>query len=371
MHGIANTLSPPAPLYNRELMTVFLGLWARGHGSAAYAGGGGAASSGLVRASVVEGRPRMVANRTLSFEPNAGEAALVIGNFDGVHRGHRALVGKVLALASERGLRPLVMTFDPHPAVALGGTLPPVLTILERKVELLCAMAPNLQVIVQRFDREFAQLSPLEFVERILVGGFQVRELVVGHNFRFGRDREGNFEELQRFGQTFGFSAHAFALEADTAGVISSSRIRRLIIEGELGAANALLGRPHALIGTVVAGDGRGRTLGFPTANLEAVAEVRPQQGVYACRVEAIEGSGTTDVGGAVVHLGPRPTVERGDSIEVHVIDRNLDLYGKQLRVSVLQKLRGLQRFSDLDGLKRQIGLDIAAARQLFGGATA
>lgn len=309
----------------------------------------------------------MVDKSTLSIEPNAGEVALAIGNFDGVHRGHQALISHVAELAKERGLRPMVMTFDPHPAVALGGKLPPVLTALARKVELLRAIAPNLEVMVQRFDREFAQLSPREFVERILVGGLRVRELVVGHNFRFGRDRAGSVETLVRLGHDYGFAAYGFGLAGDAQGVFSSSRIRRLIREGDLVAASELLGRPHALSGLVVKGDGRGRTIGVPTANLDAVEELRPLEGVYVCRVESLAGANALNLGGAVVHLGPRPTVDRGDAIEAHLLDRDLDLYGQRLRVSFLQRLREQRQFSDLDGLKRQIELDIAAARRVLG----
>lgn len=305
----------------------------------------------------------MVASRASSFEPNPSETALVIGNFDGVHRGHAALVAYTLQLAKQRGLTPKLMTFDPHPALALGGTLPPVLTTLPRKIELLRALAPQLEVSVQHFDREFARLSPDEFVERVLVGSFKVRELVVGANFRFGRDRAGSAAQLEQYGEKFGFVAHAFQLEGDDRGAYSSSRIRRLIADGELVAANELLGRPHALTGTVVRGDGRGRTIGVRTANLEDVEEVRPLAGVYACRVELLHRDTSEALGIAVVHLGPRPTVDRGDAIEAHVLDRSLDLYGKRLRVSFVQRLRGLEKYPDLESLKRQIALDIAAAR--------
>jgi len=301
----------------------------------------------------------------LSFEPSTSAVALVIGNFDGVHRGHQALIAHVVELARDRGLSLKVMTFEPHPAVALGGTVPPVLTTLQRKIELLESLAPNLRVIVQRFDRAFAQLRPEEFVERILVGGFCVRELIVGQNFRFGRDRAGSVETLQLLGARYGFTAHAFGLEGDAAGAFSSSRARQLLQAGDLAEANRLLGRHHAICGVVGRGDGRGRTIGVPTANLEDIEELRPRVGVYACRVELIEGESVRDLGAAVANLGPRPTVDRGDAIEVHILDCSLDLYGQKLRVSFIARLREQRRFADLDALKRQIATDIAAARQI------
>jgi riboflavin kinase / FMN adenylyltransferase len=299
-----------------------------------------------------------------SAEPNRRDAALVIGNFDGVHRGHQALVAYTRSLAEEHGLRLVVMTFEPHPAMALGGSPPPLLTTTERKLELLRRLSPDMDVLVQRFDREFAELTPREFVARILVRDVHVRQLVVGANFHFGHDRQGSVSTLRAFGREFGFDMHAFELSGDDRGSFSSSRIRRLIVDGELAAANELLGRPHALSGVVVTGDGRGRTLGFPTANLDGVVEVKPRAGVYACRVDLLETAATRSLGAGVVHLGPRPTVERDETIEVHLIDGAMDLYGKRLRVGFLARLRDSERFSDIDALKRQIARDVDAARQ-------
>lgn len=301
-----------------------------------------------------------------SAEPNELHTALAIGNFDGVHRGHQALVRFTLELAARHGLRPQAMTFEPHPAQVLSGTRPPLLTSLERKTELLRRLSPELQVVVQTFDREFSLLSPLEFVERVLVGTNHVRQLVVGANFRFGRDRAGNVDALRQLADRFGFEAHSFALSEEAGSSISSSRIRALIQQGEVAVAAELLGRPHSLAGTVVVGDGRGRTIGCPTANLAGVVEVQPSPGVYACEVESIE-PGDAWVAPAVVHVGPRPTVDRDETIEAHVIGRTLDLYGKRLRVGFLRRLRGLVRFSDLEALKRQIEQDISEAKRVLG----
>lgn len=309
----------------------------------------------------------MTPTRTSSVEPNGADAALVIGNFDGVHRGHQALVAYTLKVARAHGLRPIAMTFDPHPAVALGGAPPPILTKLERKLELLGAMDPALALHVQRFDREFAQLSPREFVERVLVRNLNVRQLVVGANFRFGRARAGNVESLRELGKQLGFTAHAFSLEGDDEGSFSSSRIRSLIAEGDLVRVSELLGRPHCLTGKVVVGDGRGRQIGVPTANLAEVQEVLPRVGVYAGNVELVDQGAARPLGPAVVHIGPRPTVDRDDTVEAHLLDQSLDLYGQELRLSLGPRIRDLVRFSDIEALKQQIVRDISAARGLLG----
>lgn len=308
----------------------------------------------------------MSPTRAGSSESNGDDAALVIGNFDGVHRGHQALVTYTLELAKGHGLRPMAMTFDPHPAVALGGAEPAILTTLPRKIELLQALEPELGVHVQRFDRQFARLAPSEFVEQVLVGDLKVRQLVVGANFRFGRERSGNTDVLAELGRQMGFVAHAFRLEGDADGIYSSSRIRRFIAEGELERANELLTRPHYLTGTVVTGDGRGRTIDVPTANLAGVVEARPLDGVYAAVVEMLGPPATRSLGHAVVHIGPRPTVARDSTIEVHLLDQTLDLYGKVLRVGLTKRIRGLVRFTDLEALKLQIAHDIAQARASF-----
>ena len=289
--------------------------------------------------------------------------ALVIGNFDGVHRGHQALVKYTVELAARFGLRARAMTFDPHPAMLLSGKAPAVLTQLTRKVSLLCASAPNFDVIVQPFDRQFANLLPREFVERILVNHVHVRQLVVGANFRFGRDRAGCADDFVRFGEELGFAAHAFELSGDAQGCFSSSRIRCLVAEGELSQARALLGRPHAISGSVIRGDGRGRTIGFATANLGGVEEQLPPEGVYAALAQLLP-SGPVPSSAlcpAAVHIGPRPTVDRDASIEAHLIGHTGEIYDRGLRLHLLRRLRGLVRFDGIEALKAQISLDVQA----------
>lgn len=301
-----------------------------------------------------------------SVEPKELHSALAIGNFDGVHRGHQALIAFTLKLAAQHGLRAQAMTFEPHPAQVLSGARPPLLTALDRKIELLRDQSAKLEVIVQRFDREFSLLSPVEFVERVLVGRNHIRQLIVGANFRFGRDRMGNVQLLGELGERFGFVAHAFALSEQAGASISSSRIRSLIELGDVVSAADLLGRPHELTGTVIKGDARGRTIGCPTANLGEVVEVQPCAGVYACRAGLVEGGAASLSWPAVVHIGPRPTVDRHETIEAHIIGRSIDLYGKRLRLGFVARLRDLVRFSDIEGLKHQIEQDIARASTIL-----
>jgi riboflavin kinase/FMN adenylyltransferase len=292
---------------------------------------------------------------------NEREVALVIGNFDGVHRGHQALVRYTVELAQKRGLSPKIMTFDPHPAQLLSGKAPMLLTRLERKLELLQRILPTLEILVQPFDEQFSMLSPRQFVERILVSKLRVRELVVGKNFRFGRDRAGSSEDLVRLGKEFGFGAVGFTLSGDEQGSFSSSRIRRFIAEGDLTSATTLLGRPHCLIGSVVRGDGRGKSLGFATANLEQVEEQRPPAGVYAGVAQFTDSNERPVLCSAAIHIGPRPTVDRGETIEAHLLGQTGDMYGRTLRLHLVERLRDLVRFDGVDALKTQIALDVDA----------
>jgi len=293
-----------------------------------------------------------------------GRPSLVaIGNFDGVHRGHRAVIAQGLAEAREGGLAPLVLTFDPHPSLVLGrGTLP-ALTSLERKVELLGRESDELGVVVEAFTLALASTEPEEFAERLLVESLGAKVVLVGENFRFGRARGGDFARLTELGARLGFRAVAAALECDAVGPISSTRIRAALERGELPLVEALLGRPHALTGRVVAGQGRGRTIGVPTANLEGISEATPPHGVYAVLVDYELDGAFQALAAGVANFGVRPTLGAGPSFEVHLFDVAHDLYGRALRVHLIERLRAEQKFSSLDALVAQISRDIAAAR--------
>ncbi len=287
---------------------------------------------------------------------------VVIGNFDGVHRGHQAVLSAAATAAAELGLAAQVLTFHPHPASVLGKKPLQVLTSLPHKVALIEGHCPAIEVSVVQFTLEFAQLSAEEFVERVLVRQLGARVVVVGENFRFGRGRSGDFARLVELGSRHGFEARSEPLLSDEAGPLSSSRIRELLGEGNVAAANELLGRPHSVTGKVGHGDHRGRTIGFPTANLEDVVEALPLDGVYVARALG----GGVPMGTAVVNVGARPTVERPYSIEAHVLDFSGDLYGAQLTLEFVARIRSTQKFESLDALKDQIARDVREGRRLI-----
>jgi riboflavin kinase/FMN adenylyltransferase len=295
-----------------------------------------------------------------------------IGNFDGVHRGHVEVLRRAEREAEQRGAKPLALTFDPPPAVVLGRTKPVLLTTLERKVELIAEAVPAIRVVVQKFDRDLAEHTAEQFATRILVGELSAVCVVVGQNFRFGRAREGDLETLQRLGAKLGFAAHATDLVGDAKGPWSSTRVRRAVAAGDLADVQAVLGRPHALTGTVVRGDQRGRTIGFPTANLDGVEELMPPHGVYAVLVERLDRPGARALAPGVANIGVRPTVGAGLSVEAHLLDfhpskdADRDLYGARLRVYLVAKLRDERKFEGLDALKAQIAADAGAAKALL-----
>jgi len=297
----------------------------------------------------------------------ARSTLVAIGHFDGVHAGHRAVLGRACEEARARGLRPCVLTFHPHPSEVLGRGGLPRLTSLERKVELILGLAPELQVVVQPFDRRLAAFSPETFVRELLVGHLGAALVQVGHNFRFGHRRSGDLTTLRDLGQEYGFEARAEPLSGDDAGSYSSTRVRRAVAEGALDEAARILGRPHMLSGCVIEGQRRGRTLGFPTANLSGVDEALPPDGVYAVLVDwEQEPCRPRALGCGVMNLGKRPTFDAGRSAEVFVLDRDVDLYGQKLRVHLVARLRDERRFSGVEALRQQIQEDVRQARQLL-----
>lgn len=294
---------------------------------------------------------------------------VVIGNFDGVHRGHHALVSEAVSRAAQAGLVPVVLTFDPHPARVVGRTPPPCLTPLPRKVRLLREIDPSVRVLVQHFDRAFADLTPEEFVDGLLVRDLDAAFVVVGQNFRFGKHRAGDLAALEGLAATRGIEVRAHDLVGDGGGRWSSTRARASLAEGDLDDVKFVLGRLHGLEGVVGRGQQRARTIGFPTANLEAVEEALPAWGVHAVRVFALEqpGAAGTPIGGGVANIGVRPTVEAGFAVEAHVFDFDGDLYGRRLRIDLVARLRGEERFRDFAALTAQIARDAARARAVLG----
>jgi riboflavin kinase/FMN adenylyltransferase len=300
-------------------------------------------------------------------QPPAGPCVLVVGNFDGVHLGHQSVLREAVADGLRLGLPPRVLTFEPHPAAVVGQGAPPLLTTLERRVELMEALGVD-RVYVRRFDAEFASWAPERFARELVAGTLLARLVVVGQNFRFGSKRAGDLTLLRALGAELGFEARVHAIAADPHGPFSSTRAREAIGSSDLDEVARVLGRPHALSGPVVHGDELGRTLGFPTANIEPVAEMLPADGIYAVRVEArtagAEGS-FGKVGGGALSIGVRPTIREGNrrTVEVYVLDFTGNLYGAELRVELIARLREERKFASLDELKAQMARDVELAR--------
>ena len=289
---------------------------------------------------------------------------LALGNFDGVHRGHRKILERVRRGASERGASAIVMTFDPHPPrVVRPDKAPPLLMTTAQRLEAIAETGVQGAAIV-RFTPELSRWDPETFVRTVLVDWLRVVEVWVGANFLFGHDRTGNFSLLRTLGGRYGFKAEKIDPVRYKDFVVSSTRIRRLVSEGRVDEAGALLGHQYFIDATVIRGDGRGRTMGFPTANLCTENELVPPHGVYAT---------TTTLRGGVVrpsisNVGTRPTVDASGrtSIETHIFNVDQDLYDSSVRVGFVQRLRDERAFESLDALRSQIAADCARARVLF-----
>jgi len=294
-------------------------------------------------------------------------AHVVIGNFDGVHRGHRQVFADVAALAQTKGRPVCGLSFWPHPAIVLGrGAPPPMLSTLGERAALLAQHA-GATLLVHPFTHAFSQLSPEAFVREVLCDALHVAAVSVGEDFRFGRGRVGDVSTLRALGAELGFEVHAHTLLGDAAGPFSSSRVRDCLTAGDVTGAAHVLGRPHALSGVVVHGDARGRTIGFPTANLSNVEQMLPAYGVYAVTVARQADGRTEPLGLGVMNIGVRPTVDGTElRLEAHIFDLAQDLYGQTLRVELRERLRGEQRFAGLPELVAQIQADAALARDLL-----
>jgi riboflavin kinase/FMN adenylyltransferase len=290
-------------------------------------------------------------------------SAVAVGNFDGVHRGHQALVAAAVARAREAGGAAVVLTFDPHPARVLRPDAAPVaLSTLAQKEELVTALGID-RLVALAFDERLAALSPAAFVREVLASMLGARHVVVGESFRFGHAREGDARTLEALGGREGFDVQVVPPVLHAGRPISSSRVREAIAAGDVGEAAQLLGRPYALDGRVVRGDGRGRTLGVPTANLRADDQLLPARGVYAGRALVPSGEWRT----AVVNVGERPTFGgTGLVVEAHLVDFAGDLYDARVRLSFHARLRGEERFQSAQALVERIQADVRAARELL-----
>ena len=289
--------------------------------------------------------------------------AVTIGNFDGVHSGHRFLFKRLREQAKQSGARSTVVTFEPHPQEFFGPDVAlPRLTRFREQMEMLSDEGVE-RVLALRFNRKFATQSASDFVQKILVDVLQTKYLLIGDDFRFGHARVGDFAMLERAAIQFGFRLER-APTFDLGGVrVSSTGVREALAQGDMTAAAVLLGRPYWIGGRVAHGDKRGRLLGFPTANIHLRRRAVPLGGVFAVTVD---GLGATPLY-AVANVGIRPTVGgKRALLEVHLFDFDAEIYGRHLRVNFLKRLRPEQRFDGLDALTRQIGLDVVAAREFF-----
>jgi len=295
--------------------------------------------------------------------PEVRCGAVSVGNFDGVHQGHAALIARLLLHARDIAGPSVVLTFDPHPAAILRpGSEPLRLTTLERRSELLHRLGVE-HVVVVSTSGGLLQQTAEEFFHDILRGTFSARAIVEGPNFYFGRGRTGTPDLLQQWSAAVGVRCEVVRPAVEGNHLISSTEIRRLLHSGEISAANRLLTAPYQLAGTVVRGDQRGRTLGFPTANLANIQTLIPGAGVYATRVHV---AGRTYAG--ATHLGPRPTFESSSQplVETHLIDFQGDLYDAPLAIDFLGLLRAVRRFDSATELISQMHHDIQAAARLF-----
>lgn len=299
-----------------------------------------------------------------NLKPHLHGCVATIGNFDGVHLGHQAVLGQLAEKADELNLPLTVVTFEPQPQeVFRPEQAPPRLTRFREKVQALTRYAVD-RVLVLRFNQAFSQQSPDDFIQNLLVNGLGVKYLVIGDDFRFGKDRAGNFERLKKAGKQHGFEVvnmHTFLLDGER---VSSTRVRAALGKGDLNAAEKLLGRIYRMSGRVAHGDKKGRTIGFPTANIHLHRINTPLRGVFAVELFGVSGEPLP----GVANLGTRPTAGGMKTLlEVHLFDFGDDIYGRHVHVNFLHKLRDERRFDSFDALKAQIVRDAEQAQVYFG----
>ncbi len=294
-----------------------------------------------------------------------GPVFLAIGVFDGVHRGHQAVIGTAVRDAAAVGGTSVVVTFDPHPAKILRpNESPRLLTATQHKIVLIRELGVS-HLLLLKFDRAFASTAPEDFVRQLASAARPLREICVGQEWSFGKNRAGNLELLKKLGAKWNFNVVGVEPVTVAGKIISSTAIRRAVELGDFASAREMLGRDYTILGTVEEGQHLGRSLGFPTANLSAHSEQFPPNGVYAA-----EGSLGGKVYRGVVNLGVRPTVSADSPqrvLEFHLFDFERDLYGEEVELKFLRYLRPEKKFENLAGLRDQISRDVAAAREIFG----
>jgi len=292
-----------------------------------------------------------------------GPLFLAIGVFDGVHRGHQAVISTSADHAAASNGTPVVVTFDPHPEKVLRPQAAPhLLSATEHKIALIRALGVE-HLLIITFDKQFAATEPEDFVQKLVIHSKPLQEICVGHEWSFGKNRRGNLDLLKKLGAKFNFDVVGIPPVKINGAVVSSTAIRQAIEKGDLAKAAEMLGREYTILGTVTRGDNLGKKIGFPTANLSAHSEQFPPNGVYVAEAR-IDG----ELYRGVINLGIRPTVSIGKServLEIHLFDFNRDIYGHDVEVRFLKFLRSEKKFQDLDTLVQQIRQDVEQARQL------
>ena len=289
---------------------------------------------------------------------------LTIGNFDGVHRGHQALLAKLTAKSQATGLPSAVLTFEPHPREYFTHENRPIrLTSLREKILRIAGQGVD-RLYIGRFNARFAALTAEQFIEDILIRGLCARHLMIGDDFRFGKGRQGDFAMLEETGSTVGFSVEAMHTLVHEGERVSSSAVRGALAEGDMPHAARLLGRPYSISGRVMHGDKIGRSIGFPTANIQLKHRSPPLMGIYTVSVEGLADKPWP----GVASVGVRPTINDAGrpTLEVHLFDWNADCYGAHLKVNFLAKQRDEERYDTLDALTAQIARDAEQARAYF-----
>lgn len=302
----------------------------------------------------------------LGFGARGRKFAVSIGVFDGVHSAHQKVLKNLIKKAKKKRLTTLLITFDPHPANVLGAPKKvPLLISLKHRLRLLKEAGLD-YALVMHFNKNLAKLSAAQFAENVL-SKITIKEIVVGKNFFFGKGKEGTFADLKRFSKRYGYNINAIPALKSSGKTISSTRIRKLILKGKLKKASKLLSRPVTVLGTVVKGYKRGRIIGFPTANINPHHEAIPPSGVYAVKIKL-----NKKIHKGILNIGIRPTFKESiayepePTIEVHIFNFDKSIYGKDLEISFVEKIRNERRFKSIISLRKQIVRDQAHAKQIF-----
>lgn len=302
-----------------------------------------------------------------NIKPIAEYPVVAIGNFDGVHLGHQAILAQAIERAQEKDGTSVVLTFEPHPMRVLHPEREfKLLNTFQVKMRLIEATGVDVAFSTE-FSKAFAEQTPREFAKTFLHDKIGAKEIIVGKNFHFGKDRAGTVNDLIAFGKELGFEVIVQEPVVVEGIPVSSTRIRQLMQqEGNVGLAGKMMGRYYSMEGKVLHGDGRGKSLGYPTANFRLPNELLPKEGVYAARVATLKAEGYMTLDG-IVYIGSKPTFDKTEvGMEVHLFDSNDDLYGKRLLVTFIEWVRGDEKFSDTDALVRQIGQDIEKAKSIL-----